>query len=1212
MFLKIFEEDKQYSFYNTNEVNYKNLNIVIKESIFINGVEYKLRKRIIKIDSYDIFINPQKKKFYSNYKYQKLKHIEISSYNNSSIINKFLESNVIINENILSTNSKYVFINNIKSNYKVLEENDVIEIFDLRIIYKHKFYMINNKKLKLLKFEIYEYHNYLNHDLKNARIYYRKEIKKPIVNHQLMKLNISTINESNNIFFTILPSIVMSLSSLTVGLLSAYNAYISNRSINEIMIFLILPIAMIISSVIIMPLQQKILKSKQKKKIEEEYVSYEKYLSEVYQGILNEKESYVNFLKSRYLEFDTLVVTNDLFNKQTYHSDYLNLAIGKGNVKTNFEIEHSIENLRILKKIKDYNNQIMYIDNCFIELSILDYNYISIINYNNYFNYILLQLISYYKNGCFNLVVLLNEEQLNNNLYLKYINQFIFRGVRLIAKNVQNVNEVNKLLKNSENDNIIIVYDQSLMSYVCINAHYILVCDSNNIYPKSDFLIDSKKCKYYYNKEEYSFEFTSGNIEKRVIELSNYNFPTNDTKHKKNNLYELFQIENINELTINEYKNSLDTVIGVNLNNELVHIDIHEKADGAHGIVVGTTGSGKSEFIISLLLSLAMTYSPRVLNMVIIDFKGTTIISNLKYKNCKLPHVINNLSNIDEKNVQRALMSFKIECKKRMVLFKKMSERTNESSMNIDLYQKVYKKEYNLDFLAHLLIVIDEFAEFKSNNDYFMKEIISLARIGRSLGIHLLLSTQKVSGVVNDEILANISYRICLKLNDISESKIMIGNNNAYYLKDPGEFYLYHNQELQYGKGVMASVTSDLRSLSEKVIILDNMMHEVTKRNLRKSNSLKQNEEIVMYLNKLYRNTRTSLWLENLSNISLDRLKSKYNVDNELIVGEYDDITTSKQGLLNFDINSNAVMFSLNNELKIAFIVNLIYGFNNSNNKMIIIDFSYINFLEYKNCKNIIDISEDIEHIYDIFNYLENRKTNNKLLVVVNNVSKIYRDHIDLQNRLFNLLNESYKNNIVFLLVGNNYQSVNYKHLNIIKNIYTLDVKNKTELLNIFDGLPLNYEEGIYYDGNYYNFRIPKGNKNDLIYEKSIEQIARIPKIIKFEFVNNMILIGYNLNSYKKVYHNLNNKLLITSFDLEILDFYKELYNEIDNITVIQFSKINNNNCNFNYILFLKPGIRKQFIFDNELEVNNEDEGIYIKNHKSERIKYVNERLCKL
>jgi S-DNA-T family DNA segregation ATPase FtsK/SpoIIIE len=1212
MFISIIKGSEHFNYYDKNEIYLENLNIQINDKLIINNKEWNLNKKIYYENDYVIFINPKKSKFYANYKYQKMTHLEISGNKNTMIQNKFLDKIVFIDDDILTTESNYVFINNVKTKTKKLEENDLIEIFDLRIIFNHLFYLINDKNLKMIKYNITEFHKYFDHTIMKAKINYRRQLKKPIVNHQLKNLNISTVSDNNNIFLTILPSVVMSLSSVTVGLLSAYNAYINNRSLNEIIIFLILPISMLISSIVIMPLQHYLNKKRQKVQLESEYVEYELYLDELFKVLKNKLKDYDNYLNSRYLNFKQLLITDNLYNKQKFHDDYLNICIGQGIVKTNFKMEHSIKDERILKKIDKYNNRISILNNNFIEISLFNYKYISIVNNNNYFNYWLLQLISYYPAGCFNMVALVNEKQLNKNYYLKYISHFNYHGIRLIAKNVSNIKEINKLLENSNKDTIIIVYDTTLINYVNIKATFLIICESENIYPKSDIVIDSKENKYYINKNEFDFEFISGNIEKRVTELNNYKFTNEKYTKTKSSLYELFNIESITELVTKDYNRSLDTVIGYNFNNEQVSLDIHENADGAHGLIVGTTGSGKSEFIISLLLSLAMNYSPKVLNMVIIDFKGTTIISNLVYKNAKLPHVINNLSNIDESTIERALFSFKIECKKRMILFKKMSEITNESSMNIDLYQQVYKEEYNLDYLAHLLIVIDEFAELKSSNDYFISEIISLARIGRSLGIHLLLSTQKVSGVVSEEILANISYRICLKLNNVSESKMIIGTKDAYYIKNPGEFYLYHNQELTYGKSVMSSVTSDIKSLSEKVIILDNMMHELHKSNIRTSNSLKQNEAIVTYLNSLYRFDCSALWLDKLTKKSYNELLLKYKSSAKLMIGEYDDINKREQGIMNYDINTNTVLFSLNSDLKSTFISNLIYSFNKISSKMIIIDFSNNGFIDFKGCKNIIDISEDIKHTYDIFNFLENRQNSDKLLVVINNACTLYREYPDLSERLFTLLNESYTTHITFLIVANNYQSVSYKHLNIIKNKYTLDINSKTELINIFDGIPVSYEEGIYFNGNYYNFKLASNDnkQKNLCHESCDEIVQRIPELIQFEIEKDRILVGYDLKSYKKIYHELSKKLLITSFDIDLIEVYRKQYSNIANIDVICF---NNNICsNYNFVLFLKPGIRTQFIFDNDIDVKNEDEAIYIRNHKVERIKYANERLCKL
>ena len=128
-------------------------------------------------------------------------------------------------------------------------------------------------------------------------------------------------------------------------------------------------------------------------------------------------------------------------------------------------------------------------------------------------------------------------------------------------------------------------------------------------------------------------------------------------------------------------------------------------------------------------------------------------------------------------------MSIKAELIKRQELFA-------EYDVNkIDDYIKLYKSGAVKTPLPHLILVVDEFAELKSEQPEFMKELISAARIGRSLGVHLILATQKPAGVVNDQIWSNSKFKLCLKVQDKSDSNEVLKSPLAAEIREPGRAY---------------------------------------------------------------------------------------------------------------------------------------------------------------------------------------------------------------------------------------------------------------------------------------------------------------------------------------------------------------------------------------------------------------------------------------
>lgn len=250
--------------------------------------------------------------------------------------------------------------------------------------------------------------------------------------------------------------------------------------------------------------------------------------------------------------------------------------------------------------------------------------------------------------------------------------------------------------------------------------------------------------------------------------------------------FEMFQVTRPDELKAEErwrknrnYEN-MKAEVGVKAGGELCYLDVHEKYHGPHGLVAGTTGSGKSETLQTYMLSLALNFSPDDINFFIIDYKGGGMANLFD----GLPHLIGQISNLSGNQVRRAMVSIKSENKRRQRVF-------NEHNVNnINLYTKLYKNGEAAVPVPHLFIIIDEFAELKREESEFMKELISVAQVGRSLGVHLILSTQKPSGTVDDNIWSNSKFRLCLRVQDRQDSNDMLHKPDAAYITQAGRCYL--------------------------------------------------------------------------------------------------------------------------------------------------------------------------------------------------------------------------------------------------------------------------------------------------------------------------------------------------------------------------------------------------------------------------------------
>ncbi len=263
-------------------------------------------------------------------------------------------------------------------------------------------------------------------------------------------------------------------------------------------------------------------------------------------------------------------------------------------------------------------------------------------------------------------------------------------------------------------------------------------------------------------------------------------------------LFEVLGISSVADLDLTErWENaqvtkSLAAPLGVKEKNELVYLNLHENAHGPHGLVAGTTGSGKSEILQSYILSIATLYHPYEVSFFIIDFKGGGManqFSNLPHLNGAITDLENNVN--AEKEIKRSLLSIKAELDRRKRLF----EQANVNK--IEKYIDLYKKSEVPTPLPHLIIIVDEFAELKAQQPDFMNDLISAARIGRSLGVHLILATQKPSGQVSEQIWTNSKFKLCLKVADANDSNDMLKSPVAAKITIPGRAYLKVDNSLE-------------------------------------------------------------------------------------------------------------------------------------------------------------------------------------------------------------------------------------------------------------------------------------------------------------------------------------------------------------------------------------------------------------------------------
>ena len=259
---------------------------------------------------------------------------------------------------------------------------------------------------------------------------------------------------------------------------------------------------------------------------------------------------------------------------------------------------------------------------------------------------------------------------------------------------------------------------------------------------------------------------------------------------RQQELLELLSLPDVRDLDLEQQwrylpeRDRLRVPIGQDTNGAPLILDLKESASqgmGPHGLIIGATGSGKSEVLRTLVLSLALTHSPEQLNFVLVDFKGGATFAGM----ADMPHVSAIITNLGEEIslVDRMQDALQGEMTRRQELL-----RSAGNFVNVGEYEKARKNgRSDLPPLPALLIVADEFSELLSAKPEFIESFVAIGRLGRSLHVHLLLASQRLEESRLKGLDTHLSYRIGLRTFSAAESRTVIGVPDAYHLpQEPG------------------------------------------------------------------------------------------------------------------------------------------------------------------------------------------------------------------------------------------------------------------------------------------------------------------------------------------------------------------------------------------------------------------------------------------
>lgn len=706
------------------------------------------------------------------------------------------------------------------------------------------------------------------------------------------------------------------------------------------------------------------------------------------------------------------------------------------------------------------------------------------------------------------------EIELNNRR--KYEDKFDYRSFApyyLIItddyKTIENLKIVTEILNAKRNlgfglfcitDNMLHLPNECQL-FININGH-------NGSLFENQITATTKKEFYFDTSFTFFFENIGqrlSNIPIRVNTASKFSLPETYTFLE---MYDAGRIEQLNILQrwmTNDSTKSLQAPIGIDTNGMQIVLDIHEKAHGPHGLIAGSTGSGKSEFIITYILSLAVNYHPNDVSMILIDYKGGGLAGAFQKGNVKLPHIVGTITNIDKVGLQRSLVSIQSELRRRQIKFNQAREKTDEGTIDIYKYQKLFHDGVVKEPIPHLLIICDEFAELKQQQPDFMDELISVARIGRSLGVHLILATQKPAGVVNDQIRSNSKFGICLKVQDRQDSMDVIKRPDAAELKRAGQFYIQvgNNEYFALGQSAWAGASyepSDIikKNVDNSMKFVSNIGSVIKKIDDTKRVPVKKDGEqltnIVKYIYELGKNENIHLkplWLENIPEIiMLDKTKEKYKIEkkeNEVIpvIGEYDDPYNQRQGPVELDFKKqgNIIVYGNAESGKETLISTMVYDiittYTVREAQMYLLDFGSEALKIFKDAPHVGDVvlSTDAEKINRLFEMIQRemkRRTEvlsnyggdiklyikdtgipmPQIIVVINNYEGFVENYGEkYDDILLTLCREGIKYGIIFVLTASAYNSVRYRLSQNFRQKIALQLNNEDDFLNIIEGV---------------------------------------------------------------------------------------------------------------------------------------------------------------
>ena len=763
---------------------------------------------------------------------------------------------------------------------------------------------------------------------------------------------------------------------------------------------------------------------------------------------------------------------------------------------------------------------------------------------------ILLQLLTFYSYEDLKLVVFTNEKNKEHWNYIKYLNHNFTneRNFRFFATDTESTKNVMEYLYMILNQRINMQEKEEPQK-----PHYLVIIDDYDSVKRFDFIKDAtetdknigisfiiieeklnklpSKCNNFISLGTNNSAVLKNSYEKQeqipfkdeinnTINMMNVakimaNIPIEFEEGIKQipesiSFLEMLEVGKVEQLNIlnrwntNDSTISLKSEIGVDEQGDIMYLDLHEKYHGPHGLIAGTTGSGKSEFIITYILSMCINYSPDDVSFILIDYKGGGLALAFENKalGITLPHLAGTITNLDKAEMDRTLVSIDSEVKRRQELFNNARDILGESTIDIYKYQKFYKEGKLTEPMPHLFIICDEFAELKAQQPDFMDNLISVARIGRSLGVHLILATQKPSGVVNDQIWSNTRFRVCLKVQDEADSKEMLKRPEAASIKQAGRYYLQVGYDEYFALGqsgwcgakyypsdkIVKQVDKSINFINEYGVPIKSIQAgsgpKVETQGEQLQAVLKQ---IIDTANKTSKKSKR-LWLSNIpETILIDNLETKYNYTKEdyhpkAILGEYDAPEKQEQGMVMYEYLKDGNITIYGNDgseremLLNALLYSTIKNYTAEEINYYFIDYGSESLRRWQNLPQVggMVFQGEEEKYKNLLKLIKNELVNRKKLftdyggeyenyiksnqiklpvitIIINNYDSIYESIPEIYDELPDLIRDSERYGVIFIITADSINSIPGKITQNMPTTYAYKLKDSSDYSSLFD-----------------------------------------------------------------------------------------------------------------------------------------------------------------